>query len=169
MTSQYKVMCGCKCCIYTKIVHSSLLSWRKRFLEKTKDKSLNAKNRRYVEMPNRYFEIYKKTVMSHGKHMFHTSSDITMAIICACPSLKYASPHWKCFFSWCVQYLWIDLPSPESDRKISNVGLTIRFHIYQQIACCNVHGRRPFNENKQCQLCEASTDANSTAQIYTRK
>ena len=32
MTSRYKVMCGCECCISAKIMHSSLLSWRKNFL-----------------------------------------------------------------------------------------------------------------------------------------
>ena len=28
MTSQYKVMCGCECCISAKRMHPSLLSWR---------------------------------------------------------------------------------------------------------------------------------------------
>ena len=33
MLAQYKVMCGCEGCIYTQIIHSSLLSWRDRHLE----------------------------------------------------------------------------------------------------------------------------------------
>ena len=28
MSARYKVMCGCEYCIYAKIIHSSLLSWR---------------------------------------------------------------------------------------------------------------------------------------------
>ena len=28
MSSRYKVMCDCECCISDKIIHSSLLSWR---------------------------------------------------------------------------------------------------------------------------------------------
>ena len=32
MTSWYKVMCGCECCISSKIMRSSLLSWHERFL-----------------------------------------------------------------------------------------------------------------------------------------
>ena len=28
ISSRYKVMCGCKCCISAKFMHSSLLSWR---------------------------------------------------------------------------------------------------------------------------------------------
>ena len=35
MSVRYKIMCGCECCISAKIIHSSLLSWRARYLEKT--------------------------------------------------------------------------------------------------------------------------------------
>ena len=30
---RYKVMCGCECCISAKSIHSSLLSWRDRYLK----------------------------------------------------------------------------------------------------------------------------------------
>ena len=39
MSELYKVMCGCECCIYAKIIHSSLLSWRDRYLKKSKIKA----------------------------------------------------------------------------------------------------------------------------------
>ena len=32
-SARYKVMCGCECCIYAKSIHSSLLSWRDRYLK----------------------------------------------------------------------------------------------------------------------------------------
>ena len=32
MSARYKIMCGCECCISAKIIHSSLLSWRDRYL-----------------------------------------------------------------------------------------------------------------------------------------
>ena len=35
MSSRYKVMCGFKCCIYAKSIHSSLLSWRDQYLNWT--------------------------------------------------------------------------------------------------------------------------------------
>ena len=38
MYSRYMVMCGCECCISDKIIYSSLLSWRDRYLKKLKDK-----------------------------------------------------------------------------------------------------------------------------------
>ena len=39
MFARYKIMCGCECCIPTKNIHSSLLSWSDRYLKKLKDKS----------------------------------------------------------------------------------------------------------------------------------
>ena len=33
MSARYKVMCDCECCIYAKSIHSSLLSWRDRYLK----------------------------------------------------------------------------------------------------------------------------------------
>ena len=39
MSVRYKVMCGCECCIYAKRIHSSLPSWRDRYLKSSKIKS----------------------------------------------------------------------------------------------------------------------------------
>ena len=33
MSALYKVMCGCECCIYAKIIHLSSLSWCDRYLK----------------------------------------------------------------------------------------------------------------------------------------
>ena len=35
MSARYKIMCGCEYCISAKSIHSSLLSWRDRYLKKT--------------------------------------------------------------------------------------------------------------------------------------
>ena len=42
-------MCGCECCISAKSIHSSLLSWRDRYLKRIKDQSQNAQSRRSGE------------------------------------------------------------------------------------------------------------------------
>ena len=42
MSARYKIICGCECCISAKSIHSSLISWRDRYLKKLKDQSLNA-------------------------------------------------------------------------------------------------------------------------------
>ena len=49
MSSRYKVMCVCECCIYTKIIYAPVQSWRDRHLEKLKDQIQNAQNRRSGE------------------------------------------------------------------------------------------------------------------------
>ena len=49
ISARYKIMCGCECCIYTKSIHSSLLSWRDRHLKKLKDQIQNAQSRRSGE------------------------------------------------------------------------------------------------------------------------
>ena len=59
MSSRYKVMCGCECCISAKSMHSSLLSWRDSYLKKLKDLSQNAQNRRSGEKANRIYKTYK--------------------------------------------------------------------------------------------------------------
>ena len=63
----------------------------------------------------------------------------------------------------------IDITSTESDQNNSYVITTINFHVYHLIALYTVHGRRPFNENKQCQLCEAPSDSIVNAKQYTIK
>ena len=45
MSARYKIMCGCECCISAKSIHSSLLSWRDRYLKRLKDKSQNAQQK----------------------------------------------------------------------------------------------------------------------------
>ena len=70
MSAQFEVMCGCECCIYTKIVHSSLLSWSDRYLEKLKDQIQNAQSRRSGEKSDHIFETYKNTVMPHGHYIY---------------------------------------------------------------------------------------------------
>ena len=59
MYVRYKIMCGCECCIYDKIIHSSLLSWCDMYLGKIKDKSQNSQSRSSGEKPHHKYETYK--------------------------------------------------------------------------------------------------------------
>ena len=59
MTAQYKLMCDCKCCISSKSMYSSLLTWRDRRLKHLRDISRTAQNRRSSEMSSHIFETYK--------------------------------------------------------------------------------------------------------------
>ena len=83
-------------------------------------------------MANGLFGTYKNSIITHEKYMFQTESDILMARMCAYPSSNYALPHWKYFLRFCAQFPHIDIPSPESDQRHSNVILTIRFFLLTQ-------------------------------------
>ena len=58
MSARYKIMCGCECCIYSKSIHSSLLSWRDRYLKKLKDQSQNYQIRRSGEKAHHIYTTY---------------------------------------------------------------------------------------------------------------
>ena len=45
ISARYKVVCGCECFISAKNIHSSLLSWRDRYLKKLRDESQNDQSR----------------------------------------------------------------------------------------------------------------------------
>ena len=81
-----QVMCGCECCISSKIIHVSLLSWYDHYLRKLNDLSQNAKNRRSSENSDCLFETYKKSVVSHGCRIYETASDMAMDIMCTYPT-----------------------------------------------------------------------------------
>ena len=59
MSARYKIMCGCECFISAKIIHSSLIYWRDRYLKKLKDKIQNSQIRRSGEKSHRIYETYK--------------------------------------------------------------------------------------------------------------
>ena len=107
--------------------------------------------------------------MTHGKHIFNTASDTAIATMCAYLSTKYVWPHWKCALRCCAKCPRIDLPSLESYHNNTNFSPTMRFHVYHLTARYIVHDRRPFNEKKDCKLCEAYSDSKLTAKIYTTK
>ena len=85
--------------------------------------------------------------------------------MCVYPSSNYTLTHDKYFMRWCENFPRMDLPGPESDQHNSNFTPTIQFHVYQHIARCNLHGRRPFNDNKPCKWCETSIDSIVTSKF----
>ena len=60
-------------------------------------------------MGNSLFETYKNSVMTHGRHIYATESDMDMAKMCAYPPPQHAFPHCKCVLCWCYNFPHIDL------------------------------------------------------------
>ena len=86
-------MCGCECCISAKRIHSSLLSWRDRYLKKLKDQSQNAQSIRSGEKAYHIYKTHKNKVMPHECHIYAKSSDMENATMCTYPHSDHALPH----------------------------------------------------------------------------
>ena len=86
-------MCGCECVVSDRSIHSSLLSWRDRYLKKLKDKIQNDQNRRSCEKSNHIYERYKNKVMLHGRHVYAKVSDMEKATPCTYPQSDHALPY----------------------------------------------------------------------------
>ena len=82
-SARYKVMFVCECLISAKSIHSSLLSWRDRYLKKLKDKIQNFQSRRSGEKSHHICETYKNTVMPHGRHIYAKASNMAKATMCS--------------------------------------------------------------------------------------
>ena len=78
-------MCGCECFINAKSMHSYLLSWWDRYLNKLKYQRQNEQNIRYGEINNRLFDTYKNSVISYVCHIYQTSYAMAMSKICEYP------------------------------------------------------------------------------------
>ena len=85
MSARYKVVCGCECCISSKSIHSSLISWRDRYLKKLKYKSKNTQSRKSGEKPHQIYETYKNTVMPYGRHIYAKAYDMENDTMCKYP------------------------------------------------------------------------------------
>ena len=123
ISARYKVMCGCECCIYSRIIHYSLLSWSDRHLRKIKDKSQNDQSRRSGEKAHYIYETYKNTVIPHGCHIYSKESAMANATMCAYLHSNHALPHWKCVLRCCAECPHINFSYQETTKKQRNKPL----------------------------------------------
>ena len=93
MTSQYKVMCACECCILANILHFSLLPWLDNLLKHLKDRSHIAQNRKSGEISSPIFETYNNSVRCHACNLYNTSADMYISTMCPCTSETCGIPH----------------------------------------------------------------------------
>ena len=136
-------MCCCECCKSSKVINSSLFTWRDRRLKNLNDKSNNAQNRDSGEISSRIFETYKGTVQPHGCHIYNTDVEMVMATMFTCTSKNHGLPHWKCVSHFCDNFRSIVLPIQEENKDTTNTRPTIRFYIYHNVSRCTLQSRRP--------------------------
>ena len=117
MSARYKIMCCYECCISAKSIHSSLLSWRDRYLKNIKDQSQNDQSRSSGEKAHHIYTTYKNTVMPHGSHMYAKASDMATATMCTYPQPEHSLPHWKCVLRCCAECPCINIPDQERTKE----------------------------------------------------
>ena len=148
MSSQYKVVCGCECCISDKIINSAFISWRDRYLKKLKDQSQNAQIRRSGRKAHHIYETYKNTVMPHGHHIYSKAYDMAQSTLCAYPQCDHSLPDWKCVLRCCSNFPCINISDQETDNHNPDTTPSIRFYIYHIFAHFTTHVGIPLKEKK---------------------
>ena len=108
-------MCGCECCISAKIIHSSFLSCRDRYLKKSKIKNKNSQSKSSGKKSHHIYETYKHTLLPHGRNIFDKTYDMANAKTCTYPQSDRALPHWKSVFRCCSECPYINLPDQETN------------------------------------------------------
>ena len=141
-------MCGCECYISAKIIYSSFLSWRDRYLKKLKCQIQNAQSRRSGEKSYHIYETYKNTLIPHGRHIYAKASDMEKATMCTYPNSYHALPHWKYVLRCYAKFPCINIIDQETHKKHEEITPSIRFHIYHIIGRCTAHGRITLKDKK---------------------
>ena len=62
------------------------------------------------EKPNRIYETYKNTVITHGRHIYPKEYDMARATMCAYLHSDNVLPHWKCALRCSAKCPNISLP-----------------------------------------------------------
>ena len=93
---------------------------------------------------NSYFETYKSSVRPHGFHINKIASYTTKAKICTHPYEHHGLLHWKCELCCCDKLPSMVIPSQEENIDTTNTCPKMHFHVYINVHCCTMHGRRPY-------------------------
>ena len=88
-------MCGCECCISSKIIHSSPLTWRDHHLKNLIYRSYNAQSKKSGEISIHIFETYNNTVRPNRYYVYNSAEDMATEKMCRCTSKHNGIPKWK--------------------------------------------------------------------------
>ena len=130
MTNRYKLMCGCECCIYSKIMHLSLLTCHDFNLKHLKGRSHNAQNRRSGESSSRIFEPIKlcnSLWVSYLQFWCWNGYANNLSL--------YLTPSWANTLEMCIYLLW-EMPR----------------YYYNPLGDKQRHNKHVFNNNFKCLL-----------------
>ena len=115
-------------------MNSSLLSWRDRYLKKSRISAKMLKTEGLEKKKIHIYEPYKNTVMPHGRRIYAITYDMAKETMCAYSQSDHVLPHWKYVWRCCAQFPRINIPDQETDDNNPKPSPSTRFHIYHLIA-----------------------------------
>ena len=146
-------MCGCECCISTKSIHASLLSWRDSYLKKPKIKAKMLKAEGLVRNHITYIQHIKiqgcpMSVIFIPKHLIWKMQQRALILVLIM--------HFHIVNMYCGAVPNVLVLILLTNKKIKNEETkpSIRFHIYHIIGRCTTHGRIKLKYNKICYMCK---------------
>ena len=162
MSSCYKVICWCECCIAAKIMHYYFLTCFHNHMKQLKYQTHNTQNIRYVEISSHIFETYKNSLRPHGCNIHNSATYMSMAKHYTCTYTHHGLPHWKYVLRSCDKLPNIVIPSQDENKYITNTWPTIIFHVYRNISSCTVHGRHPYKDCTTRSMCSTVNRTDTT-------
>ena len=153
MSAYYKVMCGCECYTSAKIIHSSFISWRDRYLKNSRIKAKILKAERLVRKHITYIQ-HIKIQWCHMGVIFIPKHLIWQMRQCALILILIMHFHNGNMYCGVVMTVHVSILLTKKKIKHEEITPSIRFHIYHIIGRCTVHGRISLKENKIGYMCK---------------
>jgi hypothetical protein len=151
MTACHKQMCGCETCITVRSLQESLNSYRARQLREMKKdllEGLRSKNE---------VEEYEAAVFPNNI-AWHSKPQLAIDEIMCKPVNGFEHRSWNCVLKRCPncpQY-----PTPNAETESNCDAPKIRFHVYQPVTTCSLHGILTLR-SKTCLQCSPPTPPSS--------
>ena len=146
MSPAQKQICGCENCIVTKMLHHSLIQYRRQLSTFLKNQS-SQRMTRSINEDNNNFESYKQSIINNDKLMISKVREIITVITCGFvgdkydPVYRYSSrncPSCPKYHPYVLEYVH------------RSKFLLIRFITNQKHTKCKIHGTLDQNA-KTCQ------------------
>ena len=157
MSPAQRKICGCENCIVTKMLHHSLIQYRRQLSTFSKNQS-NQSTTRSINEDNNDFENYQQSIINNNKLMILKVREIIPIITCGFIGDK-GVPLYQCSSGNCPSSPKYHPHILESAPR-SNFPL-IHFITNQKHTKCKIHGILA-QSTKPCQHCESqSQECNS--------
>ena len=108
------------------------------------------------------FIKYNNKTFPNNLHIHLRACDAVSSYKCTHPITESNIPKWDHILNCCSVCLSMNAPYLESseqlDRFFPGYLHIIKFHIFQNISKCSIHGLTPFKYNNTCEICDNILD-----------